>query len=47
MSMFTRVWTQWCLVAPLPLVTSLWTNTSQAQPFAYISNTSSNNVSVI
>jgi YVTN family beta-propeller protein len=42
------VWVQWCLVALfLVLLVGLWADTAYAQPFAYISNAGSNNVSVI
>jgi YVTN family beta-propeller protein len=48
MARVTAVWTQWCLVALLlVLLTGLWADTAQAQPFAYISNSGSNTVSVI
>jgi YVTN family beta-propeller protein len=41
-------WVQWCLVAPfLVMLIGLWADAAQAQPFAYISNNLSNNVSVI
>ena len=48
MSVFTRVSTQWCRIAPLlAVVTGLWVGTAQAQPFAYVSNSESSTVSVI